>query len=640
MTILNRCALVLLILCGAAGSSARADERILAFDSRIQVQADGSMDVTETIRVRSEGDKIKHGIYRDFPTDYRDRGNNAVRVVFEPRSLTRDGATEPFHSERQSNGVRVYFGSKDTTLAPGEHSYAFTYHTNRQLGFFADHDELYWNVTGNGWDFPIDEASAEVELPGAIPTSSLRLDGYTGPQGAQGRDYSASADAPSHARFVLTEPLMPREGLTIVVGFPKGIVTAPSQQQRIIWFLGDNASVLALIAGLLLILAWYLVQWTRVGRDPKPGVIIPLYAAPTGFTPSALRYVERMGWDDRCAAADLVDAAVRGAISINEDDSKFRIARLGQAELPAREKTLVDELLRDESAFTFERSEHKRIAAAIKTHREGLERDYAEGYFRKNTALVVIGALLTLATLLGIVLLSQDRGRAIGIGFIVVWLSGWSFGVFGLCAALIGAWGQVRRGSLGKRAGAAIGALGITLFAAPFLVGEIVGLGMLVFLAGIALSIGIIALVATNVLFAWLMKAPTQTGRKLLDQVDGLRLYLGVAERDELAAQKAPPMTAAEYQRMLPYALALDVEQNWTNQFTVAVGAAAAAAAVAAASWYRGGALDNLGSFGNNIGASFSSAISSSSSAPGSSSGGGGGGSSGGGGGGGGGGGW
>lgn len=640
MTILQRAASILLVLCCLVSPALHADERILSFDSHIVVAADGSMDVTETIRVRSEGDKINHGIYRDFPTDYRDKGGNSVRVMFEPRALTRDGASEPFHSERQSNGVRVYFGSKDTTLASGEYTYAFRYHTNRQLGFFAAHDELYWNVTGNGWDFPIDQASAEVVLPGAVEPAALRLEAYTGAEGAQGKDYTAAADAPSQAHFRTTEPLMPREGLTIVVGFPKGIVTAPDTRQRMLWFLGDNLGALTALAGLLLVLTWYLVQWARVGRDPEPGVIIPLYAAPTGLTPSALRYVERMGWDDRCAAADLVDAAVRGAISINEDDSKFRIARLGQAELPAREKTLVDDLLREESAFTFERSEHKRIAAALKAHRDGLARDYAEGYFRKNTALVVIGALLTLATLLGIVLLSQDRDRAIGIGFIVVWLSGWSFGVFGLCAALIGAWGQVRRGSLGKRSAAAVGALGITLFAAPFLVGEIVGLGMLVFLAGIALTIGIIMLVATNVLFAWLMKAPTPTGRKLLDQIDGLRLYMGVAERDELAAQKAPPMTAAEYQRMLPYALALDVEQNWTNQFTAAVGAAAAAAAVAATGWYHGRSLSTLGSFTDSIGASLGSAISSSSSAPGSSSGGGGGGSSGGGGGGGGGGGW
>src|SRR5262249_14754194 len=157
---------------------------------------------------------------------------NRIHVEFEPESLTRDGGDEPYHSESHGNGVRVYFGSESTLLDPGDYTYVFRYRTTRQLGFFADHDELYWNVTGNGWDFPIGTASANVSLPGDIAPETLRLDGYTGAQGAKGRAYSASADAPSHATFRTTHALAPREGLTIVVGFPKGIVAAPSAQQR------------------------------------------------------------------------------------------------------------------------------------------------------------------------------------------------------------------------------------------------------------------------------------------------------------------------------------------------------------------------------------------------------------------------
>ena len=98
----------------------------------------------------------------------------------------------------------------------------------------------------------------------------------------------------------------------------------------------------------------------------------------------------------------------------------------------------------------------------------------------------------------------------------------------------------------------------------------------------------------------------------------------------------APPvLDAKRYERLLPYAVALDVEEAWTKKFTLAVGAAAAAAATQAISWYRGGGVDDLGSLANAVGSSLSSQIASSSSPPGSSSGSGGGGSSGGGGGGG-----
>jgi uncharacterized membrane protein YgcG len=624
----------------AAPAFAAADERILSFHSRIDVAADGGMDVTETIRVRAEGQAIRHGIYRDFPTDYRDRGGNAVRVAFEPRALTRDGASEPFHTERQSNGVRVYFGAKETTLEPGEYTYSFDYHTNRQLGFFADHDELYWNVTGNGWDFPIDAASAEITLPDSISPAHLQLDAYTGPQGAKGKAYSANADGASHAVFATTQALAPHEGLTIALGFPKGVVTAPTDRQRLAWFLGDNAGVLALLAGLLLVLSYYTVQWSRVGRDPRPGTIIPLYEPPAEHTPGALRYVERMGWDDRCVAADIVDAAVRGAIRIADDDGDYRIERAGNADLPPVESRLVSDLLGGASEFTLKRSQHAHISKALDAHKQALKTAYADRHFRKNTSLVVIGVLITVATVIGAALLMGDVGRSAGAAFMLVWLGGWSVGVFALCAQVVSAWRMARRGSLGKRSAATIGAIFISVFALPFIAGEVAGIGMLVMVAGVAFAIAIVGLIATNLLFAYLMKAPTTSGRRLLDQIDGLRLYLGVAERDELAAQKAPPLTPDQFHRMLPYALALGVEENWTNLFAAAVGPAAATAAVAAAGWYHGSSLNNLGGFASDIGSSFGSAISSSSSAPGSSSGGGGGGSSGGGGGGGGGGGW
>jgi hypothetical protein len=139
--------------------------------------------------------------------------------------------------------------------------------------------------------------------------------------------------------------------------------------------------------------------------------------------------------------------------------------------------------------------------------------------------------------------------------------------------------------------------------------------------------------------FGALVKAPTLAGRRLMDEIEGLKLYLGVAEREELARMTgpdAPPvLDAGRYERLLPYAVALEVEDAWTAKFTAAVGAAAAAAAASSIAWYHGGGATDLGSLSSAIGSSLSSQIASSSTPPGSASGAGGGGSSGGGGGGG-----
>ena len=633
MNALARAAGALLVV---LASPAHADERILEFHGRIEVSADAGMQVTETIRVRAEGDRIRRGIYRDFPTTYRDAAGNRLRVEFEPVAVSRDGKPEAFHTEPVGNGVRVYFGNESVLLDPGEHRYEFSYRTRRQLGFFERHDELYWNVTGNGWAFPIDVASAEVVLPAGVPADAIGIEGYTGAQGAQGRDYAARVDGDSRASIRTTRALAPEEGLTLVVTFPKGIVAPPTDAERREWFLEDNAALLVAGGGLALLWLYYLVQWLRVGRDPKRGVIVPQYESPSALTPGALRYIERMGYDERCFAADLVDLARQGALTIREHDGTYSLHRgnSGGTWQPPQ-AALFSSLFAGGRTLDLKQTEHRRVAAARNAHRDALDRENAGRYFNVNTRYGVIGTLFALASLgVGLWLSGTTDQRAGGL-FLLVWLGFWTLGVTALVVSAVRAWRN------GRGVGGYAAAILLTVFTLPFLAGEIAGLAAFAALVGIGYTLVLVAAAATNVLFFRLMRAPTPEGRKVLDRIEGLRLYLGVAERDELAAQQAPPMTTDEFQRLLPHALALDVEKTWADRLAAAIGPAAAAAAVSSAAWYSGSSpITSITGFTDGVGSSLSSAISSSSSAPGSSSGSGGGGSSGGGGGGGGGGGW
>ena len=166
---MKRYALLLLCLPALAG----ADERILSFHSDLRVFPDGMLEVTETITVRAEGRQIRRGIYRDFPVDYEDRFGNEYRIRFTPLAVQRDGRAEPNHTVRSNRDVRTYFGSNNRFLEHGEHTYVFRYRVNRMLGHFDAHDEIYWNVTGNRWAFPIDKASATVHLEFAAPRDAL-----------------------------------------------------------------------------------------------------------------------------------------------------------------------------------------------------------------------------------------------------------------------------------------------------------------------------------------------------------------------------------------------------------------------------------------------------------------------------------
>jgi hypothetical protein len=301
-----------------------AQERIRNYVSEIRIHSDGSIDVTERITVVAEGSDIRRGIYRDIPTRYRDRYGNRVRVDLEVLGVERDGATEAFFTERRSNGIRINTGGDDyLPTLPAEYTFSFRYRTTRQLGFFAEHDELYWNAIGTGWVFPIERGSVTVRLPEAVPMDRLGAEGYTGAQGEQGTAYVAEITSPGVAEYRLTEPLEPFEGFTTVLTFPKGIIAEPTAADRTRWFLRDNAGVLVALIGLIALLIYTSTTWWRIGRDPRAGVIIPRYTPPENQTPGSIRFLRRMNYDMRCFSADLLTLAVSGHVRIHRHRKRF-----------------------------------------------------------------------------------------------------------------------------------------------------------------------------------------------------------------------------------------------------------------------------------------------------------------------------
>ena len=358
----------LLVLATPPTLAGQETERIRSFASRIVVQPSGGLDVSETISVVSQGIAIKHGIYRDFPTRYRDRYGNTVQVAFQVRGVQRDAQTEGWHTQELDRGVRVYFGRADTVLPPGEYTYTFTYHTDRQIGFFDTFDELYWNVTGNGWDFTIDNAQATVELPTGARILSRAA--YTGPRGARGTDFTVGPDENGYATFSTTRPLAPREGLTIALSWPKGFVREPRTEEKVRYYLVDHAAATAGFIGLAVLLLYFVTAWVKVGRDPRAGVIIPQFEAPEGMSPAALGYIRRMGYDATIFAAAIIDMAVKGFLAIKNDGTTYTFARLRTDEgtLSVEEKKIAQKLF-DKSGVgsVSTKSDQDRIRGALQS---------------------------------------------------------------------------------------------------------------------------------------------------------------------------------------------------------------------------------------------------------------------------------
>lgn len=225
------------------------------FHSAIRINADGTLDVTERIVLEAEAKPVPPGVVRDLPTRYRDRFGNQVTVPFEVRKVLRNGAPERWARERIDNGVRIRIGRADAPPVRGTHVYEISYATARQIGHFAGHDELYWNVNGNGWPLRFDHISAEVYFPEAVPRRELRAEAYTGTQGARGHNYRYFL-RDGAVGFTSTAPFRPHEGMTIVVAFPKGIVAEPGFMRRAGRVLEANAWVAAGVPGVALLLAF------------------------------------------------------------------------------------------------------------------------------------------------------------------------------------------------------------------------------------------------------------------------------------------------------------------------------------------------------------------------------------------------
>jgi len=175
-------AAVALLVMAMAILPASAMEVIESFHADIDVSKSGRMTVTETIGVMSEGNRIRRGIYRDFPLTFVGDDGAMHRVDFDIVRIERDGNIEDYKTEAIDNGIRIYIGKEDVILPSGRHTFRIVYETGRQIRYFAKHDELFWNVTGNGWEFPIYIASATVKLPEGVKPEATVF--YTGPFGA------------------------------------------------------------------------------------------------------------------------------------------------------------------------------------------------------------------------------------------------------------------------------------------------------------------------------------------------------------------------------------------------------------------------------------------------------------------------
>lgn len=572
----------LLLVFGLWGS-AHAEERITYFFSDVVVQADGDLIVTESIRVIAQGNEIKRGLLRDFPTTYKRADGTAIKVGFDVLDVRRDDRAEPYKLEYLDNGVRIRMGSADVLLSEGQHEYVIRYRTTRQIGFFPDVDELYWNATGTGWSFPIDQARARLTLP--QPSEILKTAVYTGAMGSRDTNARVVERRPGQIVFETTEPLGDHEGLTVAASWPKGIVSPPSMARIWIDWIHANTGTVVAVVGFLLLAAYYLAVAAKTRRRSHP-MIVPLYEPPEGMSSPAVRYVSRQAYDQRTFVVGMLELiGLRQMRMVKKsEDMTFELTggRVGDSRpLDSLLARVLHKLFRKDKSFVRDGLEGTRFEDAETLLEKSLDKQYGGKLFDTHRPQALRGRNLWLIYLAACLAALWFQNPAMSrfvfmcMPFCIPAIWGWT--------AVYGAW---------RKNGFNLGwFLFALLFLGPMLLG---GLSVLFMLAG-SFGVGVLAgalplLLLPVVIRAFhFLKGYTEPGYRVMDQIAGFKRYLTVAEGPRLQALVTPAEKLEVYEKCLPYAVALDVGKEWAAAFSGLFAGVAGMAALDAMQQYYGG---------------------------------------------------
>jgi len=476
------------------------------FDDEVVVSEDGIIDVTETIEARFIGENW-HGLYRSIPVEYTtEQGANYTLFIDHISATDSNGNTLKYEqsSEGRYSKFKIYIPNADDST----HTIVFHYRVLDALRFFEDHDELYWNVTGNDWEVPIEFASAHIAFPAGV--TGLHAIAYTG--GINSRAQDAVVEVKDSGVDVhTTRPLSFHEGLTAVVGFDKGFVHPPSGATKFTRFLRSNTPLLLPI-GAFFVMFW--LWWTR-GRGPERQAIAVQYEAPDKLTPGECGTLVDNEAAMRDITATLVDLAVKGYMTIEQKDESHLLGL-------SHSKEYIFHLKKSPAEWASARPHEQQMLAAVFSNGAVTDVKLSDLQNHFYTQLPAIRDSIFQALMNDNYYLHRPD--------------------------------TVRQGYIG--AGAAIGFL------------TVAGNVVLAHATGIASATWVVAGIATGLvigIFGYFMSARTVTGQRALEKVLGFEDFLGRTQKDQIdRLEKTPEL----FEKYLPYAMALHVEKKWVQAFS------------------------------------------------------------------------
>jgi hypothetical protein len=495
--------LAALVVAFAAPASGR-ELKIQKFSAEIFVQQDSALNVTETIEVNFIGSW--HGMYRLIPIEYvSPRGfNYSLFVKFDGAT---DAAGQPLKVESSRDRHYLKWKIYVDDASDAVRTIVLHYRVTNGLKYFEDHDELYWNVTGDEWDVPIENASAQILLPPGV--TGIRALVFTGVNGsrAQNADVVTSDNSVSVSK---QRPLAFHEGLTVVVGWDKGFVKEPATSDLVNQFFESNWPIFFPVP-VFLFMFWL---WYTRGRDPRVGAIAVQYAPPEGMTPAEAGTLVDDDAAMRDITATIVDLAVRGYLTIEEKESQHLMGLYSN-------KEYVFHMAKKPAEWKGLKSHELLLLAGIFANgmAPAVELSSLQNEFYKNLPPIkesIFDALMERGYF-------QHRPDYVRGGFLV------GGGVVGALLFILG-------NALSQKMGMA---------QTPFLIAAVISAAII---AG----------------FGWFMPARTVEGAKALAGVLGFEDFITHVEAGRMDKIEQTPAT---FEKFLPFAMALGVEKKWVGAF-------------------------------------------------------------------------
>jgi hypothetical protein len=492
------------MLVGLAAPAAARELKIQKFSAEIFVQQDSSVNVTETIEANFIG--AWHGLYRTIPVEYVTPQGFNFTLLVKLESAT-DAAGQPLkvESSRERHYLKWKIYVDDATDAV--RTIILHYRVTNGLKYFEDHDELYWNVTGDEWDVPIESANAQILLP--TGATGIRATEFTGSYGSRGQNAEVLT-SDNTVSVSMQRPLGFHEGLTVVVGWDKGFVTPPTTSDLFNQFLESNWP---LFFPVLVFIFMFWLWYTR-GRDPRVVPVAVQYAPPEGMTPAEAGTLVDDDAAMRDITATIVDLAVRGYLTIEEKESKHLMGLISN-------KEYVFHLKKKPAEWKGLKSHELLLFAGIFANGAAtdVELSSLENEFYKNLPGIkdsIFDALMERGYF-------QHRPDYVRGGYVA--------------------------------GGVIVGAL---LFVAGISLSQRMGMAPAPFVVSAVLS------AASIIGFGWFMPARTAEGAKALAGVLGFEDFLTHVEADRMQRISQTPET---FEKFLPFAMALGVEKKWVGAF-------------------------------------------------------------------------